>query len=321
MDKKISVIGTGVVDVLVGAVDEKIFLRSSTPMDFIKISFGGDALNEAIVLSRFGKKVQWISKIGDDDAGRRILNYAAENNLSTERVKIQAGLETGVNIVLVDKAGERHFLTNPRSSLRKLAEEDIVPQINDMAEIVSFASMFVSSLLDVATMERVFKQIKSAGKILAVDATRAKNGETLTDLKNLFPNMDYFFPNEAELATLTGEDDVDKNISALLNCGLKCAVVKRGGKGCIIATENERYEIPACRAEKVIDTPGAGDCFAAGFLWALSEGWSLEDCGKFACAAASCSVEEVGAVAGVASLEKVMSRYENNIGGKFESEE
>ena len=307
--KEISIIGAGVVDVLVGAINEETFLRRSSPMDFIKISFGGDALNEAIVLSRFGKKVQWISKIGDDDAGQRILDYATQNGLSTDCVKVQAGLETGVNIVLVDAQGERHFLTNPRSSLRKLSEDDIIPHVDGMSAIVCFASMFVSPLLDIAAMERVFELIKSRGKILAVDATRAKNGETLADLKNLFPHMDYFFPNEAELATLTGNNDVYKNIETLLSYGLPCAVVKRGGEGCIIANKSAQIVIPAYRAEKIIDTTGAGDSFAAGFLYALSEGWTLEDCGKFACAVASCSVEEVGAVAGVTSLAKVFDRY------------
>lgn len=306
--KNISIIGAGVVDVLVGAVDEKIFARSSTPADFVKISFGGDALNEAIVLSRLGKKVQWISKVGDDDAGRRILNYAAENGLDTSSVTVEANLETGVNIVVVDGSGERHFLTNPRSSLRKLSEADIVPYIDGMADIVCFASMFVSPLLDIAATERIFKRIKSKPRILAFDATRAKNGETLEDLAAILSYADYFFPNEAELATLTGEADVYKNISALLSFGLKCAVVKRGGRGCVIATKDERLEIPACRVEKVLDTTGAGDCFAAGFLYALSEGRTLEECGRFACAAASCSVEEVGAVTGVTSLEKVLQR-------------
>ena len=305
---EISIIGAGVIDVLAGAVDEKIFSRSSTSTDFIEMSFGGDALNEAIVLSRLGKKVQWISKVGDDDAGRRILNYAAENNLPVDCVKVEAGLETGVNIVLVDSNGERHFLTNPRSSLRKLSEEDILPYVDGMAEIVSFASMFVSPLLDIAATERIFRRIKSTSRILAFDTTRPKNNETLDDLSTILPYADYFFPNEEEVASLTGETDINKNIAALLNHGLKCAVVKRGGKGCIIATKDERLEIPACPVKNVVDTTGAGDCFAAGFLYALSEGWPLEKCGRFACTVASLSVEKVGAVAGVTSLAAVMRR-------------
>ena len=307
-EKKISIIGAGVVDILIGAVDEKIFSRSSTPVEFIKMSFGGDALNEAIVLSRLGKKVQWINKVGDDDAGKRILNYATENGVDISDVKIETGLATGASVVLIDATGERRFITNKGSSLRKLSEEDILPHVDGMGEIVCLASMFVSPLLDIAATERIFKRIKSKPRILAFDATRAKNGETLKDLAKILSCADCFFPNEAELATLTGETDVYKNISALLDCGLKCAVVKRGGKGCIIATKSAQIEIPACRVEKVVDTTGAGDCFAAGFLYALSEGWQLEDCGRFACATASCSVEEVGAVAGMTSLEKIIHR-------------
>ena len=197
--------------------------------------------------------------------------------------------------------------------------------------------MFISPLLDIAATERIFRKIKSrprilafdmkeptsdaplennfaaTERILAFDATRPKNGETLKDLATILSYADYFFPNEEELATLTGSDDLYKNIDSLLDCGLKCAVVKRGGDGCIIATKNERLEIPACHVEKVVDTTGAGDCFAAGFLYALSEDWPLAECGKFACAVASCSVEEVGAVAGVTSLEKVLQRYERSI--------
>ena len=308
MNADITVIGAGVVDVLVGSADEKILSNHSTPMDFIKISFGGDALNEAVVLSRLGKRVQWISKVGDDVAGHRILSYAVENELDIKHVEVQPSLETAVNIVLVDSEGERHFLTNPRSSLRRLTEEDI-PPVDEMAPIVSFASMFVSPPLDVPAMTRLFKEIKASGRILAVDATRAKNGETLDDLAELLPCVDYFMPNESELATLTGSVDVYENLSALIDRGVKCAVVKRGGKGCVIAQRDELTKIRAYAVERVVDTTGAGDCFAAGFLWALSEKIPINECGRFACAAASCSVEHVGATNGVTSLAQVMERY------------
>ncbi len=306
----ISIIGTGVVDVLVGNVDEKIFSRGSTPVDFVTSSFGGDALNQAVVLSRLGKRVQWINKVGDDDAGQRILRYASDNGVDVSRVTIQPGLPTGITIVLVDASGERRFLTNPRSSLRKLAIEDILPHVDDMAKIVSFAGMFISPLLDIPSMEKLFSRIKSSGRTLAVDMKNPKHGETLSDLSGVIKHVDYFLPNETELAALTGSTDVDENISALLACGVKCAVVKRGGKGCVLACGDERHEISACSVAKVVDTTGAGDSFAAGFLFALSEGWSLVECAKFASATASCSVDTVGAVTGVTSLAKVSARYE-----------
>ena len=309
---ELTIIGAGVVDVLAGPVNEKIFSDDGRDMDYVTISFGGDALNEAVVLSRFGKRVQWLSKVGDDDAGRQILNYATANGMDISSMKIDPNLSTGVTVVLIDAQGERRFLTNPHSTLRKLSAEDILPHVDSMADIVSFASMFISTLLDVPAMEKLFRRIKASGRTLAVDMKFPKHGETLSDLVELLPNVDYFFPNEFELAALTGSDDTYKNISTLLDCGLKCAVVKRGDKGCLIAQKNQLIEIPACPVEKIIDTTGAGDSFAAGFLFALSEGWSLEDCGRFACATASCSVEQVGAVAGVTSLQKVMARYKNS---------
>ncbi len=305
----ITIIGAGVIDVLAGSVDDKILSRTSSPMEFVEISFGGDALNEAVVLSRLGKQVQWVSKVGDDEAGRRVLNYAEENNLSVESVKVAAGMSTGISIALVDRSGERRFLTTSQCTMRKFEAADILPHVDSMAQIVSFASMFISYSLDVPAMAQVFNRIKASGRTLATDMKPPKNGETLEDLSGLLSCVDYFFPNESELATLTGSDDINKNIEALLSRGLKCAVVKRGSRGCIIATDSAQIEVPACRVDKVLDTTGAGDCFAAGFLWALSEGWTLAECGRFACAVASCSVECVGAVAGVKSLEQVMHRY------------
>ena len=310
-EKHVSIIGSGIIDVLVGAVDESIFKQGSQSMNYIKLSFGGDALNESVALSRLGKNVELISKVGDDETGQRILDYMKDNNLSADCIKIQPGLETSVNIVMVDDRGERHFLTNPNSSLRKLEESDIIPHIDKMADIVSFASMFVSPCLDIPAMERIFKQIKSkSGRTLLVDVTRAKNGESLEDLKCLFPYIDYFLPNDTEISMLTGESDPYKNIELLMSYGINCAVLKCGSKGCLIAREGELYEIPSYPVSNAVDTTGAGDCFAAGFLYGLLQKWSLKECGKFACAVASCSVEQVGAVTGLISLEEPMRRYQ-----------
>ena len=98
----------------------------------------------------------------------------------------------------------------------------------------------------------------------------------------------------------------------LLEMGVKTAVVKCGEKGCIIGDKDGIYAVPAVPAEKCVDTTGAGDTFVSGFLWGLSEGWESIRCAKFACAAASCAVESVGATGGIRSLEEIRKRYEEN---------
>lgn len=308
--KKITIIGAAIVDVLAGPVNENVFQTGSQPMETTRLSFGGDALNEAVVLSRLGKKVQLISKVGRDEAGNRVIDYLKACGLSVDVIAREEGLTTGINIVLIDEKGERHFLTNPSGSLRRLSKEDISPYVNDMGEIVSFASMFVSPLLDIPSMKELFEEIKSdPTRILVADMTKAKKGETLEDIKCLLPYIDFILPNEDEIALLTGIRDNRKNAELLVESGVGCAVIKCGEKGCIIATQNKVLEIPAYPVKKLVDTTGAGDCFAGGFIWALSEGLDLEACGKMACAVASCSVEQMGATAGIVSVKECLDRY------------
>ena len=186
MSFDITVIGAAIIDILASPVTEGVFSSGSIPMDTIKMSFGGDALNETLILSKLGKRVQLISKVGNDEAGKRILGMLREQNISVDRVVVQENLSTGINIVLIDEKGERHFLTDPNSSLRKLELQDIQSFLGDMAEIVSFASMFVSPLMTISRMKELFSSIKEQGKILAVDMTKAKNGEKSAILQNFF---------------------------------------------------------------------------------------------------------------------------------------
>lgn len=318
MDKDITIIGAAIIDVLVGPVDETIVQNSSTPMKNIGMSFGGDALNEAVVLSALGQKVELISKVGNDEAGKRVLDFLKEKKVAV-KIKTEDNLETGINIVLIDSAGERRFLTNPASSLRKLAEEDIIEHLEDAADIVCLASMFVSPLLDIPAMERMFQKIKSKeGRILVADMTAAKNGETLKDIRCLLPYIDYIIPNEAEAERLTGEKNVYRNAALFVEHGASCVIIKRGSKGCLIKTAEQELEIPAYPKAKPIDTTGAGDSFVAGFLWGLKNNMPLEGCARFGCAVASCTVEKVGANSAIGSLELPMKRYKKLLGAASE---
>ena len=144
----ITVIGAAVMDVLAGAAGTEVFDTGSMPMEYIRTSYGGDALNEAVVLSKLGKRTELITRLGEDDAGGRTTQFLRDNGVRIQRATVSDEYPSSVNIVLVDEKGERYFLTDPKSCLRKLSEEDIVPYIEDMAGIISFASIFVSPLLD-----------------------------------------------------------------------------------------------------------------------------------------------------------------------------
>lgn len=305
----VTVIGPSVIDILAAPFDPDAVAKGKRDVDQIRMSFGGDALNEAVVLSRLGKKVQLLSKIGADEAGRSIRKHLEKERVSTGHVKVEEGLNTSVNIALVDKDGERKFLMDPHSSQRKLGLEDVLPILDETAPIVSFASIFISPCFSIEKMEKLFSYIKAAGKTLISDVTRPKNGETFDDLKVLFPYMDFFLPNDEEIFLLTGEKDPYKNVQMLVDAGVKTAVVKIGKEGCLVGTKEGIVRVPAAAGVKCVDTTGAGDAFAGGFISGLIEGRSITDCARLGCAAASCSIEQVGATDGVRSIEQVMERY------------
>ena len=307
----ITVIGAAILDVLAHPVSPSNLNSRSWPAEGVSMTVGGDAANEATILARLGKKVNLITKLGDDMAGRLLLSHFEQNGVSVRDSVIEKGLDTGINIVLVHEDAERSFITNKNGSLRKLSLSDIPYEALKKSPIFSFASIFVSPLFDVPAMVALFRSVKESGDLLCADMTRCKNGETLEDIRPILSYIDYLFPNYEEAKAVSGQDTPEAIADAFLACGLSCIVLKLGSKGCFLKNRQTAALIPACPGTRCIDTTGAGDNFAAGFLYALSEGMSPIECARFASATASIAVESVGACTGVRSLTQVMERWQN----------
>lgn len=310
MANQITIIGAAIMDVLASPVRFSELKIGSLPMNDIRLSYGGDALNEAVILSRLGINTKLISKIGDDTAGNQILNFLNSEGIDCNAICIDKDVPTSINIVLVDEKGERFFLTNPLGSMRNFEKQDVLQHTKRFPNYVVFAGMFVSPLMNIDSMKDIFKEIKSSkGTVLSVDMTKPKNGEKLSDIAPLLKYVDYIFPNEEEISLITGSKDVFYNAECLVNAGVGCAVIKCGERGCVIKTKDRFFELPAYKVNKVIDTTGAGDSFVAGFHYGLINGFSLKECGLFANTVASCTVEKLGATTGVTSIDVPLSRY------------
>ena len=159
-------------------------------------------------------------------------------------------------------------------------------------------------------MKRIFSAIKrKKNRILITDMTRAKNGESLNDLRCLFPFIDYFFSNEKELFMITKEKDYIKGLEQLIQNGISCAILKLGSKGSIIRTIDNTIFIPPYPVSSVVDTTGAGDCYVAGFINAISQKLPLHECGLLASAIASCSIEAPGATDGLNNKKICIERF------------
>ena len=293
---EILILGAAIGDVLVYPARAEM-LNCPSSAARVRVSTGGDALNESTVLARLGHAPALGTVLGADDMAKLIEAHCAREGVRLI-AQVNPEIDTGVNVVLVEEGGERRFITNPQGSLRRFSLEDARAILNDDAfsecRMLCLARMFVSPELPLADMAALFAHARAAGKIVCADATRCKNGETLADAAGALSQLDYFFPNAEEARLLTGAQD-DREAARLLNgAGAKNAVIKRGGAGCLIANAEGQIAVPAYRTN-CVDTTGAGDTFSAAFQAALLEGRGIAECGAFACAAASICVENLSA--------------------------
>lgn len=180
------------------------------------------------------------------------------------------------------------------------------------AKILSFASIFNNPLFDNKALVSLFSKAKSEGMIICADMVTPRLNEKLEDITEALSYVDYFFPNFEEASEMTGETEEDKVADKLFACGVKNVIMKIGKRGCYIRNANGSLIVPACKGVTAIDTIGAGDNFASGFITALLEEKDIRECAVYANCTAAVSVQYVGATGGVQSkeiVEEMLAKY------------
>ena len=303
MNPEVIIVGAAITDLQVYPVKKNIIDVASYPAEKMIWTVGGDALNEATIITRMGHKVRLVSCIGNDAAANVILSHCKENNISTDYIKLDDKKITAINIGLIWEDGERTFINNKSGSLWTFSPEDIDLNAVSDAKILSYASIFNSPNLDEKFMIKLFERAKGNKMLICADMVASKKGEKLNDVAGALKYIDYFFPNYDEGKILTGQDDPEKIAETLLNLGVKNVILKIGKRGCLVKNKNESFIVDIYKGANCIDTTGAGDNFASGFISGLLENKSLAECAKMANCAASIAIEAVGATNGLKNRE------------------
>ena len=305
-EPEIVIIGASILDVLAYPADEEVFRTGSSPAEDIRLSVGGDALNEATVLARLGMKVLLETVIGSGKAGKFILDHCRDCGILLPADCVREDFSTGINVVLVSHDGSRHFLTNPHGSLRRLTLQDIHMPFPQSTKIVCFASIFVFPEIGPKELEVIFRTAGEQGKIVCADMTKRKKNETVEELAEALSYVDYLIPNDEEAMLLTGKNTVEEAAESLRRAGVKTVVVKCGSKGCYVCGREKSFWMPAEKNVKCIDTTGAGDSFMAGFLYALFQEKNLRDCARNGNYFGGKAVAVTGATDWLVSHKKIM---------------
>lgn len=259
---------------------------------------GGMAANTAVALARLGCSARLIAAIGDDAAGAAALASVAADGVDVCHVARRKGTETFMCIVLLAPSGEK--------SLIRLETDAYMPRVSDVMpaafEGVRHVHVTYGSP-DVAA--HVLGEARQAGLSTSLDLESPDIRRAPDLLAEIMPNVDTLFVNRAGWAEL--KQTPGGAPSPGFERGPGSIVVTLGAEGSRHVGAAGIHET-AGLAVRAVDTTGAGDCFAAAYLTRLLEGAPVEECLRFANAAAALSTLTFGAHAGMPSRAAVEAK-------------
>ncbi|WP_160678093.1 sugar kinase [Clostridium sp. C8-1-8] len=263
--------------------------ESNGPLRYVNSfgkSVGGADSNVAVALARLGHDTAWFSKLGNDEFGRQILNVVRGEGVDTSRVKLDNEANTG--IMFKERIGGDNpsvYYYRKGSAASRLSVQDIDVDYIKKAKIIHVTG--ITPALSESARAMVFEVLKIAkeNKItVSFDPNIRLKLWTIEEAKPVLLEMakmaDIIFPGCDEGELLLGTSDEKEIADEFMSMGAKIVAVKLGAEGCYVANKDEAVYVKGFKIEKLIDSAGAGDGFAAGFLSGVLKGLSLGECGK-----------------------------------------
>ena len=267
---------------------EKMFSNVSE----YKIKSGGSAANTAVGYSSFGGNSLFFGSVGDDNFGlsfKKDLNDIGIQFLSCEDNFSNA--KTSKSLILISPDGERTMCTYLDASI-SLSLKNFDQSTFNRDSILYLEGYLFDKNETKNAMINLCKIAQNNGSLICLSLSDSFCVERhRNDFLSLIKNyVDILFGNDQEIKVLLNGEEKEK-----VNSIVEIAVVTSGPKGANIFKANDRLFIPPIYGLNVVDTTGAGDLFAAGFLFGFSKKLSLDDCGKIATKGASHIIQHYGA--------------------------
>jgi sugar/nucleoside kinase (ribokinase family) len=257
---------------------------------------GGSAANTIVGVANLGARAAYVGKVRDDQIGRLYTHDIRAAGVAFETRPASDGPATGCCYILVTPDGERTMNTYLG------AAQELTPADIDAAQVAASAMIYLEGYLwDPKNAKDAFVKASTiahdAGRQVALTLSDSfcvdrYRGEFLDLMRG--GTVDLVFANEAELHSLYQTSDFDTALTQMRS-DTKLGVVTRSEKGCVVASKDGVVAVPAFPIDRIVDTTGAGDLFAAGFLFGLVRGAGVEAAGRLGALAAAEVIQHIGA--------------------------
>ena len=273
-------------------VSNKEFDRLFSQLKEYNLKSGGSAANTAVGYSSFGGNSLFFGSIGKDKFGlsfKKDLNDIGIEFLSSE--DNFSNTKTSKSLILISPDGERTMCTYLDASI-SLSLKNFDYSVFKKNNILYLEGYLFDKDETKQTMLDLCKIAKNKRSLICLSLSDSfcveRHKEDFFSLINDY--VDILFGNDQEINALLDKQEKEK-----VNSIVDIAVVTSGSKGATIFKNDSREFIPPIDALNVIDTTGAGDLFASGFLFGFSKNLTLYDCGQLATRAASYIIQQYGA--------------------------
>lgn len=257
-------------------------------------SSGGSAGNTCAVAAALGARVGFLGKVAEDALGQVFAHDIRATGVTFPTAPLRGGDPTARCLILVTPDGQRTMNTYLGACVA-FGEEDV-----DAAMVASAAVTYLEGyLFDPPAAQAAFRRAAAlahqAGRQVAISLSDpfcvGRHREAFRAF--VARQADIVFANEAEIMSLYETDSLDAAIEAVRG-EVKLAAITRSERGSVIVAGEATHEV-AAEPARVVDTTGAGDAYAAGFLAALTRGRALPECGRWGSVAAAECIGHFGA--------------------------
>ena len=274
-------------------IDAERTLALYNDMDDKTEMSGGSAGNTMACFASFGGKGAYIGKVGDDVLGTKFADSLKDMGVDYDTKPLSDG-STGRCMILVTPDGERTMNTFLGAAV-ELTPDDIDPKFIAKGKVIYLEGYLFDPPQAKEAFVKSAREAHEASRRVALTLSDSfcvdRHREAFKDLVSL--HTDILFANEDEIKSLYETDDLEKAINIASS---KCAVcaITRGEKGSIIINSGVRTDISAEENVNVVDTTGAGDAYAAGFLYGFTEDMDMATCGRLGSIAAAQVISQIG---------------------------
>ena len=263
-----------------------------TAADF-ELTLGSASAIFACGVAKLGHEVTFISQVGRDDFGEFCLNALRVAGVPTDSVLLDAGVKTGVTISLSTRT-DRALVTYPGAIASFNYGQVKMDQLEGQRHL-HMTSYFLQEGLR-PSFPQILREAKRMGLTTSFDPNSDPERAWGRGINEALAQTDVLFLNETEARELTRARGV-RSALKILGQAVPCAVIKLGPKGAVAIKDGEVASAPGFEVE-ALDTTGAGDSFAAGFVSAYLRGRSLAECLRAGNACGALSTLKAGGTAG-----------------------